>query len=81
MLNRYIYKGEDITVDIIMKIEHVVRIIEHESKTDFDSCLYEFYKSRAYEALTKTGSLMWSESAEFIADEFFREQCNQDANK
>lgn len=77
MFKRYIYKGEDITLDIIMKIEQVVHIIEQKSGAEFDVCLYEFYKSSAYDALTKTGSLMWSESAEFIVDEFFREQCNQ----
>lgn len=74
MLNRYIYKGEDITLDIIMKIEHVVRLIGQKSGNEFDECLYEFYKSRVYEALIQTGSLMWSESAEFIVDEFFREK-------
>jgi hypothetical protein len=74
MVNRYIYKGEDITVDIVMKIEHVVRIICQKSGSDFDDCLYEFYKSKVYEALIQTGSLLWSESAEFIVDEFFREK-------
>lgn len=74
MLNRYIYQGEDITLDVIMKIEHVVRLISQISGDHFDACLYEFYKSQVYEALIQTGSLMWSESAEFIVDEFFREK-------
>ncbi|MFV0342490.1 MAG: hypothetical protein ACK5JH_06295 [Anaerocolumna sp.] len=74
MRNRYVYKGEDITVDVVMKIEHVVRLIEERSGNQFDECLYEFYKSRVYEVLLETGSLMWSESAEFIVDEYFREK-------
>lgn len=74
MINRYMYKGQDITLDIIMKIEHVVRLISDKTDRPFDECLYDFYQSKVYEALQKTGSLMWCESAEFIVDEFFREQ-------
>lgn len=73
MLNRYIYKGQDITLDVIMKIEQVVRILSAITEKPFDDCLYEFYKSKVYEALQKTGSLLWAESAEFITDEFLRE--------
>lgn len=73
MKNRYIYRDEDITLDVITKIEQVASLISHETGKDFDDCLYEFYCSRVYEILQKTGSLMWAESAEFIMDEFFRE--------
>jgi hypothetical protein len=51
----------------------VVRLIARETGKPFDDCLYEFYRSRVYEMLQKTGSLMWVESAEFITDEYFRE--------
>lgn len=74
MLNRYLYKGEDITLDIIMLVEHIVRLIAERTEEDFDDCLYEFYKSKVYESLQKTNSLLWTESAEFIADEYFREK-------
>ncbi|BCJ96687.1 hypothetical protein acsn021_42560 [Anaerocolumna cellulosilytica] len=74
MLNRYLYKGEDITLDIIMLVEHVVRLIAERTEEDFDKCLYEFYKSKVYESLQKTNSLLWTESAEFIADEYFRKK-------
>lgn len=74
MLNRYLYKGEDITLDIIMLIEHVVRVISESTGEDFNDCLYEFYKSGVYESLQQTKSLLWSESAEFIADEYFQEK-------
>lgn len=77
MLNLYQYKGEDITLDIIMKIEHVVRLIEEKTGRDFDECLYDFYKTKVYEALKQPNSLMWSESAEFIVDEYFREKCQK----
>jgi len=73
MQNRYIYRDEDVTLDVIIKIEHVVRLIARETGKPFDDCLYEFYRSKVYEMLQKTGSLMWVESAEFITDEYFRE--------
>lgn len=73
MKDHYIYRNEDITMDVVTKIEHVVNLIALESGKPFDECLYEFYRSKVYEMLQKTGSLMWAESAEFIMDEFFRE--------
>lgn len=73
MKNRYVYRNQDLTLDIMMKIEHVARLISIETGLSFDDCLYEFYRSKAYDMLQKTSSLMWAESAEFITDEFFRE--------
>jgi hypothetical protein len=74
MLSKYIYKGENITIDIIIKIEQVARLIAKNTNKSFDDCLCDFYNSRAYEALEKTTSLMWSENAEFIVEEYFREK-------
>lgn len=73
MKSRYVYRNQDITLDIMLKIEHVVRLIAEETGKPFDDCLYEFYQSKVYAMLQKTSSLMWAESAEFITDEFFRE--------
>ena len=73
MGSRYVYKGQDITLDIIMKIENITRIIAAKKRLDFDDCYKGFIDSRTYAALQNTNSAMWSESAEFIADEFFRE--------
>ena len=69
----YIYKQQDITIDILMKIEHVVRIISANGKKSFDEGLNDFYKSKTYSSLKNTQSCLWAESAEFIADEFERE--------
>jgi len=74
MENRYVYKGQDITLDVIMKIEHVVRIIAKKENRKFDDCYKEFIDSKTYIALQNTDSVMWAESAEFIADEYFREK-------
>jgi hypothetical protein len=69
----YIWNNQDITLDILMKIEQVVRILSEKLKKPFDEELKDFYKSRTFQALKNTQSEMWAESAEFIADEFERE--------
>lgn len=46
MINKYSYKGQDITLDSIMKIEKVVRIVcERTGKTfdNFDIHMIEVY--------------------------------------
>ena len=68
-----IWNNQDITLDILMKIEQVVRILSEKLKKTFDEELSLFYKSRTFQALKNTQSEMWAESAEFIADEFERE--------
>ena len=74
MESRYVYKGQDITLDVVMKIEHVLRIIAEKEQRGFDDCYGEFILSKTYSALQNTDSVMWAESAEFISDEFFREK-------
>ena len=74
MLNKYIYKEENITIDIIIKIEQVARLISKYTDQTFDESLCDFYDSRTYKALEKTHSLMWFENAEFIVEEYFREK-------
>ena len=69
----YIWNNQDITLDILMKIEQVVRILSEKLKKPFDEELKDFYKSRTFRTLKNTQSEMWAESAEFIADEFERE--------
>jgi len=74
MENRYVYKGQDITLDVIMKIEHITRIIAVIENCSFDDCYEALIKSKTYAALQNTNSTMWAESAEFVADEYFREK-------
>ncbi len=70
---KYFYKGQDITIDLMFKIEHVVNILSEREGKDFDTMLAEFLASKTYETLQKTDNLLWAESSEFIADEYGRE--------
>ena len=74
MESRYVYKGQDITLDVIMKIENIIRLIAEKECREFDDCYKDFIDSKTYIALQNTDSVMWAESAEFIADEYYRER-------
>lgn len=69
---KYIYNNEDITLDVIMKIENVVRLLSKQNNISFDEMLGKFYQSKTYKALANTKSCMWAESAEFIVDDYCR---------
>jgi phospholipase C len=70
---KYGYKGKDLTTLILLKIEHVVGLIADRENRSFDECYPEFVSSRTYANLTSTDTLLWSESAEFIVDDYYGE--------
>ncbi|MDR2179003.1 MAG: hypothetical protein LBP21_01720 [Synergistaceae bacterium] len=74
MENKYIYNEQDITTDIIMKIENIVTLVAERQSGDFDKAYRDFLESKAYYALRNPESLMWAESAEFIADTYCEER-------
>ena len=71
---KYSYKGQDITTDMMFKIEHIVNILAERENKDFDNVLATFLTSDIYRSLQQTDNLLWAESSEFIADEFEREK-------
>ena len=73
MESKYIYKNQDITLDVIMKIEQIVRLIGEKENKEFDACYLLFLNSKTYQTLQNTASLLWAENAEFIVDEYYRE--------
>ena len=73
MLSKYFYNNEDITIDLMFKIEHIVNIISKHKNIDFDTAFADFIASNTYKHLQNTQNLLWAESSEFIADEYFKE--------
>ncbi|NFI03390.1 hypothetical protein FC959_03025 [Clostridium botulinum] len=73
MTDKYSYKGQDITLDIIMKIEKIISIICEKTGETFEEVLKNFYESNTYKALQNTESVLWAESSQYIVDELFRE--------
>jgi len=73
METKYTYKGQDITTDMMFKIERIVHILSERENKDFDAVFAEFLDSKTYKILQQTDNLLWAESSEFIADEYDRE--------
>jgi hypothetical protein len=66
MTNKYTYNGENITLDIIMKVEKLVSILAERNHSDFDTEYAKFLLSKTYKTLQNTNSTLWAETAEFI---------------
>jgi GTP cyclohydrolase FolE2 len=76
MKDKYIFKDQDITTDVLFKIEQIVSILVEKEHTYFDDAYESFISSETYKILKRTDNLYWAESAEFIADEYYREKCS-----
>jgi hypothetical protein len=74
MRTKYIYNDEDITLDMMFKIEHIVNILAKREKKDFDTAFAEFLASDTYRILQNTKNTLWAESSEFIAADYYREK-------
>lgn len=74
MSSKYIYHGIDITLDIYEKLCTVIEMLVQRENKPFDVCYAMFSASDVYDALQNEESLMWSESAEYILDEYYRRQ-------
>lgn len=77
----FFYGNQDITVDVLMKIEEVVRILSERLEKTFDETLGLFYKSKTFKALKNPETEMWAESAQFIADDYFRNDCKTSGSR
>lgn len=71
MKGKYVFKGEDITTDILFKVEQVVNILAEKEHISFDDAYEKFISSNTYSVLKRTDNLYWAESSEFIVDEYY----------
>jgi hypothetical protein len=72
--DKIMYNGQELTILIVQKTEHIVSIIAEKEKIPFDSAYAGFSTSKVYKSLQIPVSMLWAENAEFIADEYFREK-------
>jgi len=73
MKDKYIFKGEDITTDVLFKLEQIASILAEKEHIAFDDAYEMFASSETYSILKRTDNLYWAESSEFIVDEYYRE--------
>jgi hypothetical protein len=74
---KYIYKDKDLTTLILSKVEHVIGLIAEQNGKTFDESYPEFISSKTYRNLVNTNTLLWSESAEYILDDYNIENANR----
>ncbi|MDR0495915.1 MAG: hypothetical protein LBG95_09860 [Treponema sp.] len=74
MKDKYIFKGQDITTDMLFKIEQITGILAEKEHFSFDDAYAMFISSNTYSAFKRIENLYWAESAEYIADEFYLEK-------
>jgi len=77
MKGKYIFKNQDITTDILFKIEQVSSILAEQEKNSFDDAYNNFISSDTYAIMKRIDNLYWAESAEFLVDEYYREKNNR----
>ena len=77
MKGKYIFKNQDITTDILFKIEQVSSILAEQEKISFDDAYNNFISSDTYTIMKRIDNLYWAESAEFLVDEYYREKNNR----
>jgi len=75
--NRYLYKGNDLTTLILFKAEKIASIIAEQEASAFDAAYAKFLTSKTYGLLQRPETLMWGENAEFVVDEYYREQAGE----
>ena len=67
------YNGQDIFFLLLQKTETIVSIIAEKEKIPFDAAYKLFTISNLYKSMQNPASLLWSENAEFLVDEYYRE--------
>ena len=72
--DKILYNGQELNFLIMQKIEHVVKTMTEKENISFDLAYINFSASKLYMALQNPASLLWTENAEFIADEYYREK-------
>ena len=72
--DKIIYNGQDLNFFITQKIENITRIISEKEKISFESAYGNFLSSGIHKSLQNTASMLWTENAEFIVDEYYREK-------
>ena len=72
MKDKYIFKDHYITTDMLFKIEQIASILAEKEHILFDDTYELFVSSETYSILKRLDNLFWSESAEYIVNEYYQ---------
>ena len=70
--DKIMYNGQELSFFISQKIEHIASMIADKENISFDSAYACFSASPIYTSLQNPASMLWTENAEFIIDEYYR---------
>lgn len=69
----YSFNGKDITMNVCIQIRDVLKLLQEHFGIGFEEAALRFYKSETYKTLQETQNGLWAESAEYIADRYYKE--------
>ena len=72
--DKIIFNGQELNFLISQKIEQIANIISEKEGITFDCAYAGFSSSSVHKSLQNTASMLWTENAEFIVDEYYREK-------
>ena len=73
MIHKYLYMGQDLTLDVVIKVEMIVDRVCKKEGSEFEEVLIKFFKSNTYKNLKSKESILKTRETEFIVNELFRE--------
>lgn len=77
MSEKYVYHGIDITLDVYETIKDIVVLISKREGISFEDAYILLADSKLYAGLQNMETLYWSESPEFLLEEFYRLKTNE----
>ena len=72
MNKKYVYRGQDITLDVYEKIKATVELLAEKENLPFEDAYLKFATSPVYVALQNTETVLWYESPQYLVDEYYR---------
>lgn len=72
MSEKYVYHGIDITLDVYDRIKDVAELIAKKEGIAFEDAYILLADSKLYAGLQNMETLYWSESPEYLLEEFYR---------
>lgn len=76
MLHKALYIGENLTLDLVMKVEIIVAKISKEEGSEFEEVFIKVLNSNTYRTLKNKNSVFRNKKSEFIIEELFKEWGN-----
>ena len=73
MMHKYLYMGQDLTFDVVIKVEMIVERVCKKEGSEFEEVLIKFLESNTYKNLKSKESILKTRGTEFIVNELFIE--------